>query len=1269
MTTDLTSRVKGLSPEALRLYKKMLPQRLKEMGEVDRNTALEQMRGMPELADLFGEEAPLPKPEKPQEPPLWQKGLSTLTAPFQWLQEKAIEPFAATVTAPFTPSVQGMQDLPYFQRELAEYKAWQAPWGVKGAIETLPWLALPSGAGIAGKLGTVARAGGALGKAAQIGVTVMKPIAVAEKVITAPIRIPLEKAGEAFAKRLALTQRFVAPANEIMESRITEQDWMRSVAQWFGRKPVLKSLTQAVGGRAATVTASAEDATARALLVGARVQETLLSKGQSKLAELRQIHPNPVGLFGVDEATGLTKIKPKVAGKSTAIADIAEHPLDYELTTMQKDYIKKLHDVEDWVKDGLKEAGVEVHEINFDEFSHWVHRAVIGKNVDDELVKILPRVSGRIGSKASWEKARFYETAADGIKGGIIYEPSLEKVVDLYVQSAAKRISDQRIAGLVEGLGKTPLSRAWEIAPQVMQSAKEVSAKYGASLQLIKTINRSIRGEKLPEVTLQSIERKFPELGNAVRNAQGKAEELKKILGEAKDLSKELKPEYWQAKAKRAEVMGVAKTPTLGTEATIMHPAFQGKIYPKDVAGAIQQYWDDMGWKPLAKLANISGEMRTLVAAADFSAMFIQGLPMIGRFPAQWAKAAAQSFKSAWSPKTNQDFLVKEADGLLERAHYGGYVGGFEFMEAVPALQRTFGTLGRVVGGKGGAGVGKEAIRQSYGRFEASFGSFGDVARNEMWKALKGRAKSEQDLMEIARHIDRMTGVMSQKGIGLGRTQRQLESSFLFFAPKYTRAGFALVGDLFKGGITGAETRKSLGSMMAAGALVYAGTAMALGQEPDFNPSSAKFMTIEIRDPVTGTVRHFGVGGMMTSLIRLGADVQASIAGTGENEPMDLVKLSRFDNPFIKFMFSKTSPVTGFMENLAFQHNYFGEPYENLGDYTKFVSDRFLPIAVQDAFTEAGGYGPTALAGGMAGMRVFPQSEWEKRDIKRDEVAQKQYGMSWKDVGAQMGELHQKQLERDNPDLKAVTEIAQERTSKTARGTGKVWDSWRKEGESVENYYRKTVELASREYEQTGDGTTFRGKVDEAQAVKRGMYSQREANPAYADVYAYFREPLDADTIKKMNIKDYGRKKYYEIMYSPAMYDQFGNYNFDEADRVTELFRQKYGQEVIDYVKEFEGGQAKWVEPSAMKALRESKRVLKPYWDIEDQIWAQYPPEYKQIADQIKQLERSDPVSAKRLQVQYPAVLWARRLIAQMRKQLKARDPQVAMALQTFYRY
>lgn len=1294
---SLEEQIRALSPAALDIFKKQLPQRLKELSPLDRNTALDKLRRLPELGlgDL-GEIQPT-QPQQPQvqaqpapqpEIPWWQH-------PLNWI--RTIEQATGTLlAAPFTPAVKGTENLPWWQRERAEYEAWnepsfqiqplfRLPWtpqeirdkpwtiGVKGALETVPWFATAlatAGLGATAALGTRTGISG-LTRAAALGQKALKPVLTVEKALIYPVAKPLQLAGGQLKKlipaTLPATSRFVAPASEAIEKTITKDDWQRRVAQMFGRQPILKSITEKIGGRAATVTSGVEDTTARALLVGVRVQETLLSKGQTALATLRELHPNPIRLFEVDEATGLTKIRTKVGFKDASkhISDIAEHPARYQLNAQQKAYIEQVHIVEDWVLDGLKEVGVDVKLLKFDEFSHWVHREVIGKNVDDALIKIRSRGGGRIGSKANWEKTRFYETAAEGVKAGILYEPSLERVTELYIQSAAKRISDQRIAEMVAGLGAKPLERAAKIAPKTLAEAREAAITLAGARRLTKVIQRAIRGEKLTEQTLMAQERRFPELGRRLREAIGEPATLKKLAKEANQVIESAKAPYWKTKAERAALMERARTPTLGTEATIWHPAFQGKIYPKNVAGEIQRYWDDVGFGPLNKLATLSGEMRTLVAAADFSAMFIQGLPGIALHPKAWGRAAAMSFKTWLKPQQYQEYLVKNLDTLMERANFGGYVGGFEFMEAMPALQRIAALTTRL--SLRSPAIGRQAIRQTYGRFEASFGSFGDVMRNEMWKGLRGSAKSETDLMEIARHIDRMTGVMSSKGLGLGKTQRDFEQAFLFFAPRYTRAGFALVGDMLKGGFTGDQARKALGSMMAAGATLYAGTAMAMGQEPNFDPTTGRFMTIEITDPITGTTRHFGISGMMTSLLRFGADVAASATGQGLNEPLDFVKLNRFDNPFLKFLFSKSAPLTGFTEGLIFGHNYFGEPFENPGDYAQFLGEQIMPIALQAAFMEKEGLSPTAIMAEEAGMRTFPRSDWEKRNIIRDQLAQATYGMDWEQVGLQYGELAQLQLERGSPELQVATEQATETTSKMARGEGKVWDMWKKEGGAIEERYRQSIMTASAEFSATGDGTTFREKADEASAIRRAMYSQRELSSEYAEINQYFNQPLTSEQISRMNPKDVARREYYQLMNTPDMYDQFGNYRFDEADRREQLFVQRYGRGMLDYIEEYMG--ARWDEPAALQTLKSARDILQPYWDIEKQVWGQFPQGLKQISDQIKILERTDPIQAKRALFNYPMIVFARRQIALFRKQLKASNAEIANALNMFYRF
>ncbi len=178
----LEERIRGLSEGDLRVFKQQLPQRLKQLGELERNTALTQLKQMPELADVFTQPTQTPQQTlKTATTPL-QKGLNVFNAPFQWIGEHITEPFGAVATAPFTPGLAGGRQpgesaLAYARRQ---YEQWQEPeftmpWGgqfrpTKGLVETIPWLAIPGIGGVVGKGGVAGRGiAGALGRMGTVG--------------------------------------------------------------------------------------------------------------------------------------------------------------------------------------------------------------------------------------------------------------------------------------------------------------------------------------------------------------------------------------------------------------------------------------------------------------------------------------------------------------------------------------------------------------------------------------------------------------------------------------------------------------------------------------------------------------------------------------------------------------------------------------------------------------------------------------------------------------------------------------------------------------------------------------------------------------------------------------------------------------------------------------------------------------------------------------------------------------------------------------------
>ena len=128
---DLAEIIRSLSPGALAIFRRQLA----SLPEREKQRAFSRLSGIAELSDIVGP-SPIKQPTlaKPrtltteEEPrlgqiwgapnvPLWQKGLATFAAPFQWIQEKAIEPLAAAVTAPFSPAIPGTEGMGWLERQ------------------------------------------------------------------------------------------------------------------------------------------------------------------------------------------------------------------------------------------------------------------------------------------------------------------------------------------------------------------------------------------------------------------------------------------------------------------------------------------------------------------------------------------------------------------------------------------------------------------------------------------------------------------------------------------------------------------------------------------------------------------------------------------------------------------------------------------------------------------------------------------------------------------------------------------------------------------------------------------------------------------------------------------------------------------------------------------------------------------------------------------------------------------------------------------------
>lgn len=111
MAADLRQMVRGLSPQALDIFKRQIA----ALPEQERERTFSQLSGIPELSNITGT-APVY-----DEPSFWGKVGSAVTAPFRWIGENVTEPFGAAALAPFTPGIeesrqkQIIESLPWFQ--------------------------------------------------------------------------------------------------------------------------------------------------------------------------------------------------------------------------------------------------------------------------------------------------------------------------------------------------------------------------------------------------------------------------------------------------------------------------------------------------------------------------------------------------------------------------------------------------------------------------------------------------------------------------------------------------------------------------------------------------------------------------------------------------------------------------------------------------------------------------------------------------------------------------------------------------------------------------------------------------------------------------------------------------------------------------------------------------------------------------------------------------------------------------------------------------
>ena len=212
---------------------------------------------------------------------------------------------------------------------------------------------------------------------------------------------------------------------------------------------------------------------------------------------------NPEGLISKGPLQGLT------------VNTIRTWPRRYagKLTPKMKEWVRIANDLEKTKLEYLKNNGIDIKELTFDEGGQYAGRKVWALVTSDSEVLNIGYIRKGFGGKLSQEKERIFETAEEAIAAGYRYLPD-DEVLFLNIQGAYHRVIDQRTSnwlldrvtwrtkGIPEGLKVDKLATEQKLA---------------RAKRAVMALNRAKRGESLPTGTVNSIERLFPQLQGRIR--------------------------------------------------------------------------------------------------------------------------------------------------------------------------------------------------------------------------------------------------------------------------------------------------------------------------------------------------------------------------------------------------------------------------------------------------------------------------------------------------------------------------------------------------------------------------------------------------------------------------------------------------------------------------------------------------------------------------------------------------------------------------------
>jgi len=700
----------------------------------------------------------------------------------------------------------------------------------------------------------------------------------------------------------------------------------------------------------------------------------------------------------------------------------------------------------------------------------------------------------------------------------------------------------------------------------------------------------------------------------------------------------------------------------------LAEPVFGGRIYDQEFISAVNEFFDnEKGRQELTFAADLAGIMRISKAAADVSWPAIQGMPSWGfahrqlltnpklgiKLMAGWHKAFAYGVRGFLDMEFAGRYVAAEEGSIAQRIQFGGSTQSVDYFDALHVKYH---------GRKGVGALGERVLTKVPGhvfeRGETAFFIASEVVRNEFWKAMSPEAIERGEAFDCARMLDRMTGVIDTKSMGIGLTVRQLEQSFGWFAARYTRACCSLLAHTFRGGYSGKVARQSMAGMIAAGAMYYTAVQFALSLLNGDDEEKA-WRNVEegfgiTKDPITGEMswyptaafmsikvgnHYLGIGGFWYGMVRLFGHVCSCVNESNGHQRVDLYRLwdagLNRDNPFINWWYNRSSPLVGMFKELKDDRTYLGYPLETRWEYAFYIASKFVPIWVEQSVfpyltmplkdylpnvaesydTPEGWAKALVPVAEMTGWRTFPESKWaehykmvsEQLGSLPDQWFSEYYTgpelqdiLRARDEGTltwhQLTDRAQHDLLKMYPKLQASREEAL--AASAVRDTP-AWKAYERRLDEERRIRNSVISNATQDW-RLGliDSREWDSRCDHAEDLYYKGLDCMRSEPAYSEVFEYWERQDEQGNVYSWE-DNVALAEFYGL--SAGLYDgRTDTMDFEEYDRRVAAFIAKWGQERYEqYLQmKWDARRESGINEVRVRQAQDVEALSRNYWDL-----------------------------------------------------------------------